>query len=99
MIRSVTLAANRTVCSRDIDVNVAAAERLVHRATGQGAQFVLLQELFEISYFRQDRKQDFFAFAAPSAVHPVLRRMNALETEPRVVPPYVPPTGFFEPTS
>jgi N-carbamoylputrescine amidase len=71
---------------------VATAERLVRHAAGQGAQIILLQELFETPYFCQDQKQDFFGLAAPVEDHPVLRRMSTLAAELEVVLP----VSFFE---
>jgi N-carbamoylputrescine amidase len=92
MMRNVTFAATQTSCTWDREANVATAERLVRHAAGQGAQIILLQELFETPYFCQDQKQDFFALAAPVEDHPVLRRMSTLAAELEVVLP----VSFFE---
>jgi N-carbamoylputrescine amidase len=91
-MRNVTLAATQTACGWDRDVNVSTAERLVRHAASEGAQIVLLQELFETPYFCQDQKQEFFALASPVEDHPVLRRMSALAAELQVVLP----VSFFE---
>jgi N-carbamoylputrescine amidase len=91
-MRNVTLAATQTACGWDRDANVATAERLVRHAAGEGAQIVLLQELFETPYFCQDQKQEFFALASPVEDHPVLRRMSALAAELQIVLP----VSFFE---
>ena len=91
-MRNVTLAATQTACGWDRDANVATAERLVRHAASEGAQIVLLQELFETPYFCQDQKQEFFALASPVEDHPVLRRMSALAAELQVVLP----VSFFE---
>lgn len=50
-MRSVTLAATQFACSWDIDANIAKAEALVRRAAADGAQIILLQELFQTPYF------------------------------------------------
>src|SRR4051794_21828987 len=92
MMRNVTLAATQTACGWDRDENVATAERLVRHAAGEGAQIVLLQELFETPYFCQDQKQEFFALASPVEDHPILRRMSALAAELQIVLP----VSFFE---
>ncbi|EWY38832.1 carbon-nitrogen family hydrolase [Skermanella stibiiresistens SB22] len=89
---NVTLAATQTSCTWDRDANVATAERLVRHAAREGAQIILLQELFETPYFCQDQKPEFFALAAPADDHPVLRRMSALAAELQVVLP----VSFFE---
>src|ERR671921_730685 len=62
-MRNVTFAATQTSCTWDREANVATAERLVRHAAGQGAQIILLQELFETPYFCQDQKQEFFGLA------------------------------------
>jgi N-carbamoylputrescine amidase len=92
MMRNITLAATQTTCGWDRDANVSTAERLVRHAASEGAQIVLLQELFETLYFCQDQKQEFFALASPVEDHPVLRRMSALAAELQVVLP----VSFFE---
>ncbi|WP_211104046.1 N-carbamoylputrescine amidase [Skermanella pratensis] len=91
-MRNVTLAATQTSCTWDREANVATAERIVRHAAREGAQIILLQELFETPYFCQDQKQELFALAAPVDDHPVLRRMSALAAELQVVLP----VSFFE---
>ena len=49
--REVTVAALQFACGWDIDANIATAERLVREAAKQGAQIILIQELFETPYF------------------------------------------------
>ncbi|GAB4228488.1 MAG: N-carbamoylputrescine amidase [Kiloniellaceae bacterium] len=91
-MREVTVAATQMACSWDREANVAGAEALVREAAGQGAQVVLIQELFETPYFCQDQKQEYFALAQPAEDHPVLARMSALASELSVVLP----VSFFE---
>jgi len=91
-MREVTVAATQMACSWDREANVAGAEALVREAAGQGAQVVLIQELFETPYFCVDQKQDYFALAQPVEGHPVLARMSALAAELQVVLP----VSFFE---
>lgn len=50
-MRNVTLAATQMACSWDADETLARADALVRRAAGQGAQVILLQELFQTPYF------------------------------------------------
>jgi len=88
----ITVAATQMACSWDREANVAGAEALVREAAGQGAQIVLIQELFETPYFCVDQKQDYFALAQPVEGHPVLARMSALAAELQVVLP----VSFFE---
>src|SRR3546814_20456660 len=79
-------------CSWDREANVAAAEALVREAAGQGAQVVLIQELFETPYFCCDQKESHFALAQPAEGNPLLARMAALAAELEVVQP----VSFFE---
>ena len=44
--RQVTVAATQMACDWDIEANIARAERLARKAAQQGAQVILLQELF-----------------------------------------------------
>ena len=50
-MREITVAATQMACSWNLDDNVDKAEQLVRRAVEQGAQIVLIQELFETPYF------------------------------------------------
>ncbi len=91
-MREVTVAATQMACSWDREANLAGAEALVREAAGQGAQVVLIQELFETPYFCQDQKREHFALAHPVEGNPVLARMSALAAELNVVLP----VSFFE---
>jgi len=92
MPRTVTVAATQMACGWDLEANVAKAERLVRAAAGQGAQIVLIQELFETPYFCQDQKQALFELARPREGHPTIARFAGLAAELGVVLP----VSFFE---
>ena len=53
-----TTAAIQMAMGDDLDANVATAERLVRDAAAQGAQLILLPELFEGPYFCKDMKPE-----------------------------------------
>ncbi len=72
--------------------NIARAKELVRKAVEQGANVVLLQELFETPYFCQDQLADHFALARPFAGHPLIAEMAALAKSLNVVLPI----SFFE---
>jgi N-carbamoylputrescine amidase len=91
-MREITVAATQMACSWDREANVAGAEALVREAAGQGAQVVLIQELFETPYFCCDQKDSYFALAQPAEGNPLLARMAALAAELEVVLP----VSFFE---
>ncbi|MFQ5939576.1 MAG: N-carbamoylputrescine amidase [Alphaproteobacteria bacterium] len=79
-------------CTWDTEANVARAMELVREAAGNGAQVVLVQELFETPYFPADQKAELFALAKPMEGHPTLAKMSALAAELEVVLP----VSFFE---
>ncbi|MBI4692396.1 MAG: N-carbamoylputrescine amidase [Gammaproteobacteria bacterium] len=87
-----TLAATQMPCETDLAANLARAERLVRRAHAEGAQVILLQELFEYLYFCQDQDAGFFSLASALEGHPWLGRFQALAAELAVVLP----VSFFE---
>lgn len=91
-MRKVTFAATQFACSWDAPANIAKAKDLVRKAAGQGANVILLQELFETPYFCQDQLADHFGLAKPFANHPVIAEMAALAKELNVVLP----VSFFE---
>lgn len=92
MSRTVTVAATQMACSWDTAANLDRAESLVRAAADQGAQIVLLQELFETPYFCPDQKQSLFALARPFEDNALIARFAALAKELGVVLPI----SFFE---
>jgi len=88
----VTVAATQFACSGDAAANVAKAETMVRRAAGDGAQIILLQELFETPYFCKDQKKELFELAHPVEKHPTLARLGKVAAELAVVLP----VSFFE---
>ena len=72
--------------------NIARAEALVREAAGQGAQIVLLPELFERPYFCQERRYDYLDYALPVSENPAVARMQAVAKELSVVIP----VSFYE---
>ncbi len=92
MARIVTVAATQMACDWDLRANVERAECLVSEAARQGAQIILLQELFETPYFCKDQKPEYFELARPLEGHPLLERMSRLAARLEVVLPI----SFFE---
>lgn len=88
----VTVAATQMACGPDHAANLDRAEALVRQAAGQGAQVILLQELFETPYFCQDQDPAFFALARERDGNPVIARFAALARELSVVLPF----SYFE---
>ncbi len=66
----VKVAATQMACGWDREMNVARASNLIREAAGQGAQIVVIQELFETPYFCKDELEEFYALAQPVAENP-----------------------------
>jgi N-carbamoylputrescine amidase len=88
----VTVAATQMACSADRAANLKRAQTLVRSAAGQGANIVLVQELFETPYFCKDQKVEYFSLARSAKDSPALAAMSALAAELKVVLP----VSFFE---
>lgn len=84
---TVCVGAVQMACGPDRAVNLATAARLVRRAAGEGAQIILLPELFETPYFPKDQSSAHFTLAAPLDSHPVLAQFTGLARELGVVLP------------
>jgi len=88
-----TLAVTQMACTDDFPANVDKAESLVREAARQGAQIILLQELFEGPYFCKKQDHAYFGYAHEATLDdPLLKRFAALARELSVVLP----VSFFE---
>ena len=87
-----TVAAIQMKMSANPAENLKRAEVLVREAAAQGAQIVLLPELFEREYFCQERRYDYLDFALPVSENPAVTRMMAVAKELSVVIP----VSFYE---
>lgn len=88
----VTLAATQMACTEDHDGNVDRAEKLVRAAAAQGANIILIQELFQTPYFPTDMKPEMFDIARPFPDNPLVNRFRDLARDLGVVLP----CSFFE---
>ncbi|MEK5489633.1 N-carbamoylputrescine amidase [Paenibacillus sp. FSL R7-0297] len=91
-MRKVKVAATQMSCSGDIDENIRKAETLVREAAAQGAQIILLQELFETPYFCQKEKSDYYAYATELEHNKAVNHFKAVAKELEVVLPI----SFYE---
>ena len=91
-MRKVVVAATQMSCSQEVETNIARAEKLVRAAAAQGAQVILLQELFASLYFCQVEDPAFYQMAREVEEHQMLRHFQALARELKVVLPI----SFFE---
>ena len=92
MTKKVTVAATQMSCTRDSIANIENAKKLTRQAANDGAQIILIQELFESVYFPCLNKPEEFTMAKPYKDNPLLQEMSALAKELSVVLP----TSFFE---
>ncbi|MCD8513641.1 MAG: N-carbamoylputrescine amidase [Nitrincola sp.] len=91
-MRKVTVAATQMSCGWDVEENIAKADALVREAHAQGAQIILLQELFERCYFCQKQIYDYLKFATTLEDNPAIAHFSALAAELKVVLPI----SFYE---
>lgn len=91
-MRQITLAVTQFAMGWDLPANLDAAEGAVRRAAAQGAQVVLLPELFATPYFCKTERPEYLALARPFEAHPVVARFADLARELGVVLP----VSFFE---
>ncbi|KFX69481.1 carbon-nitrogen hydrolase [Pseudomonas taeanensis MS-3] len=81
------IATTQFACSWDLNRNLDQAEQLVRQAAAQGAQVILLQELFATPYFCIEQDHKHLALAEEYSDSKVLKRFAALAAELGVVLP------------
>ena len=91
-MRIVTLAATQMACGRDRAESLDRAEKLIRRAASEGANVILIQELFETPYFCQDQLPENFELARPVEGNEGIAKFQSLAREFDVVLPF----SFFE---
>lgn len=79
-------------CVENPAENLQNAEEKVRRAASEGAQIILLPELFEREYFCQQRRYDFYHYAKPVLENEAVQMGMRLAAELGVVLP----VSFFE---
>ena len=83
----VTVAATQMACSWDLADNIHKAEALVTRAAADGAQIILLQELFQTPYFCIEKDQAHQVHARPMATDRAVQHFAVLARRLGVVLP------------
>ena len=91
-MRNVKIAAIQMQCSTNLQINLEKAEKMVRQAAGDGAQIILLPELFEREYFCQQRRYDFYHLAKPVEENDAVQMGMRLAKELNVVLPI----SFYE---
>ena len=91
-MKKVKIAATQMICSDDKSENIAKADKLVREAASQGAQIILIQELFEGLYFCQEEKPEHIEKAVELENNTAVRHFTKVAKELNVVLPI----SFFE---
>lgn len=91
-MNKVTVAATQMKCTWNQDNNLDKAEKLVREAANQGANIILLQELFETPYFPQIEDFDYLLLAKAKEDNAAVKRMSAIAKDLNVVLPI----SFYE---
>ena len=90
--RLVKVAAVQMKCSTDVQKSIEHADRLVRDAANQGANIILLPELFERQYFCQERRYDYYEYAKSVEENDAVKHFTNVAKELGVVLPI----SFYE---
>ncbi len=88
----VKVAAVQMRCVKSMEENLKNAEEKIRMAAEEGAQFILLPELFEREYFCQQRRYEFYHYAKPVLENDAVQMGMRLAKELSVVLPI----SFYE---
>lgn len=88
----VKVAAIQMNCSRVVEENIEHAQRLVKEAASQQAKIILLPELFERQYFCQERRYEYYDYAAAVDENPAVKAFTKMAADLGVVIP----VSFYE---
>ena len=91
-MRKVKVAATQMSCSWNREEVLDKAEKLVRKAAAEGANIILLQELFETPYFCQKQKFEYFDLAKPLSENAAVKRFTEVAKELQ----FVLPISFYE---
>ncbi len=91
-MRKVTVAAVQMKCCEDINKNIENAEKFVRLAAGEGANVILLPELFERPYFCQERRYEYYDYAKTAEENDAVTHFAPIAKELSVVLPI----SFYE---
>ncbi len=91
-MRKITVAAVQMSIPETAELSIEKAEGLVRRAAAEGAQIILLPELFENPYFCQERKYESYALATKTEENKAVKHFRKTAAELKVVMPI----SFYE---
>ena len=79
----VKVAATQMSCSWEIEENITKAKKIIHDAPDQGANIILLQELFQTPYFCIEYDEKIFRLAKPFKDNKIINEMSDFLTGSR----------------
>lgn len=91
-MRNVKYAAIQMKCCNSVEENIKKADKMVREAASNGANIILLPELFERPYFCQERNYDYYSYATPVNDNPAVKHFKEVACELNVVLPI----SFYE---
>lgn len=91
-MRKVTVATIQMQCSKDVNENIKKADQMVRDAAAQGANVILLPELFERPYFCQERRYEYYDYATPTMENPAVLHFMEVAKELQIALPI----SFYE---
>lgn len=91
-MRKITVAAVQMSIPETADLSIEKADGLVRKAAAEGAQVILLPELFENPYFCQERKYESYALATKTEENKAVKHFRKIAAELQVVMPI----SFYE---
>lgn len=94
-MRNIKTAAVQMSMTNHTAENIQKADTLVRKAVKDGANIILLPELFENLYFCQEKNYDFYRLASTTEENPAIKHFQKVAAELNVVLPI----SFYEKTS
>lgn len=91
-MRKIKVAAIQIKCSESVKENIEKADKMVRKAADEGAKIILLPELFERQYFCQERRYEYYDFAAATEENEAVTHFQKVAEELEVVIP----VSFYE---
>lgn len=79
-------------CTKNVEENIKTADTLAKKAAADGANIILLPELFERQYFCQERRYEYYEYALPTEQNPAVRHFKKIAKELNAVIP----VSFYE---
>lgn len=91
-MRNVVIGTVQMQCSKSVRENIEKADFMVRKAAEQGANVILLPELFERPYFCQERRYSYYSYAKPLLENDAVCHFKNVAKELGVVLP----VSFYE---